>query len=118
MARVKTGLTNHARHKKVFKLAKGYFGGKHCLYKSAHEQVMHSGKYAFNDRRKKKSEFRKIWIQRINAAARINGLSYSKLMYGLKLANININRKVLSDIAIVDPQGFASICDKAKAKLN
>ena len=117
MARVKKGVTNHKRHKKVLKLAKGYYGGKHCLYRSAHEQVMHSGKYAFNDRRKKKSEFRKLWIQRINAAARMNGLSYSKLMHGLDLAKININRKVLSEIAIADPQGFTAICDKAKATL-
>ncbi len=117
MARVKTGVTNHARHKKVLKLAKGYFGGKHCLYKSAHEQVMKGGNYAFNDRRKKKGEFRKIWIQRINAAARLNGLSYSKLMNGLKKANININRKVLSDIAINDAKAFTAICEKAKAAL-
>ena len=117
MARVKKGVTNHKRHKKVLKLAKGYYGGKHCLYRSAHEQVMHSGKYAFNDRRKKKSEFRKIWIQRINAAARMNGLSYSKLMHGLDLAQIYINRKVLSEIAIADPQGFSAICKKAKATL-
>ena len=117
MARVKTGVTNHAKHVKTLKLAKGYYGGKHALYKSAHEQVMHSGKYSFNDRRKKKSEFRKIWIQRINAAARLNGLSYSKLMHGLQLANININRKVLADIAVNDAQGFASICEQAKQAL-
>ncbi|MBR4237487.1 50S ribosomal protein L20 [bacterium] len=118
MARVKTGKTNHQRHLKVLKLAKGYFGGKHCLYKSAHEQVMHSGKYAYNDRRKNKSNFRKLWIQRINAAARMNDLSYSMLMHGLKLANININRKVLAEIAVADASGFAAICDQAKAALN
>ena len=117
MARVKTGVTNHARHNKVLKLAKGYYGAKHCLYKTAHEQVMHSGKYAFNDRRKKKSEFRKLWISRINAAARLNGLSYSKLMHGLQVAKICINRKVLSEIAISDPAGFTAICEKAKAAL-
>ncbi|MBP5785435.1 MAG: 50S ribosomal protein L20 [Methanobrevibacter sp.] len=118
MARVKTGKTNHQRHLKVLKLAKGYFGGKHCLYKSAHEQVMHSGKYAYNDRRKNKSNFRKLWIQRINAAARMNDLSYSQLMHGLKLANININRKVLAEIAVADLSGFAAICDQTKAQLS
>ena len=117
MARVKTGVTNHAKHVKTLKLAKGYYGGKHSLYKSAHEQVMHSGKYAFNDRRKKKGEFRKIWIQRINAAARLNGLSYSKLMHGLEVANIEINRKVLADIAVNDAAAFTEICEKAKAAL-
>ena len=117
MARVKTGVTNHAKHVKTLKLAKGYYAGKHALYKSAHEQVMHSGKYAFGDRRKKKGEFRKIWIQRINAAARLNGLSYSKLMHGLELANININRKVLADIAVSDSEAFTKICEQAKAAL-
>lgn len=118
MARVKTGQHNHARHKKVLKLSKGYFGAKHCLYRSAHEQLMHSFKYAYNDRRKRKDEFRKLWITRINAAARLNGLSYSNLMHGLKLANININRKVLSEIAISDPKGFTAIVEKAKSYLN
>ena len=117
MARVKTGKTNHQRHLKVLKLAKGYFGGKHCLYKSAHEQVMHSGKYAYNDRRKNKSNFRKLWIQRINAAARMNDLSYSMLMHGLKLANIEINRKMLADLAVNEPAMFASLCDTAKQAL-
>ncbi len=117
MARVKTGLTNHKRHKKVLKLAKGYYGAKHCLYRTAHEQIMHSYQYAFRDRRKRKDEFRKLWITRINAAARSNDLSYSVLMHGLKLANININRKVLSEIAIADPKGFTAICDKAKSAL-
>ena len=117
MARVKTGVTNHRRHKKVLKLAKGYFGGKHLLYRTAHEAVMKAQSYAFRDRRKKKDQFRKLWIARINAAARLNDLSYSKLMHGLDLAKININRKVLSEIAIADPQGFTAICDKAKATL-
>lgn len=117
MARVKTGLTNHKRHKKVLRLTKGYFGSKHTLYRTAHEQLMKSRAYAFRDRRKKKDQFRKLWITRINAAARLNGLSYSQLMHGLKLANIEINRKVLSEIAISDPQGFTAICEKAKAAL-
>ena len=118
MARVKTGLTNHRRHKKVLKLAKGYFGSKHALYRTAHEQVMKSRAYAFADRRKKKDQFRKLWISRIYAAARLYDLSYSKLMHGLDLAQITINRKVLSEIAISDPEGFSAICAKAKEALN
>ena len=117
MARVKTGVTNHRRHKMVLKLAKGYFGGKHLLYRTAHEAVMKAQSYAFRDRRKKKDQFRKLWIARINAAARLNDLSYSKLMHGLKLANVTVNRKVLSEIAIADPKGFTAICEKAKAAL-
>ena len=117
MARVKTGVTNHRRHKKVLKLAKGYFGGKHVLYRTAHEAVMKAQAYAYRDRRKKKDQFRKLWIARINAAARLNDLSYSQLMHGLKLANVTVNRKVLSEIAIADPQGFTAICEKAKAAL-
>ncbi|MCR5564666.1 MAG: 50S ribosomal protein L20 [Gammaproteobacteria bacterium] len=117
MARVKTGVTNHRRHKKVLKLAKGYFGGKRLLYRTAHEAVMKAQSYAFRDRRKKKDQFRKLWIARINAAARLNDLSYSKLMHGLKLANVTVNRKVLSEIAIADPKGFTAICEKAKAAL-
>ena len=117
MARVKTGLTNHKRHVKVLKLTKGYFGAKSVLYRTAHEQLMKGRSYAFGDRRKNKDNFRKLWITRINAAARVNGLSYSQLMHGLTLANITINRKVLSEIAISDPKGFATICDKAKASL-
>ena len=117
MARVKTGVTNHKRHKKILKLAKGYFGGKHLLYRTAHEAVMKAQSYAFRDRRKKKDQFRKLWIARINAAARLNDLSYSKLMHGLKLANVTVNRKVLSEIAIADPKGFTAICEKAKAAL-
>ncbi len=117
MARVTNGQTNHQRHKKVLKLAKGYFGGKHALYRTAHEQVMKSRMYAFRDRRKKKDQFRKLWISRINAAARLNDLSYSRLMHGLQLAGISINRKVLSEIAIADPEGFSVICAKAKEAL-
>lgn len=97
MARVKGGTVSRARRKRVLKLAKGYFGSKHTLYKTANEQVMYSFKYAYNDRRKLKGNMRKIWIARINAAARMNDLSYSRLMHGLKLANISINRKMLSE---------------------
>ncbi|MBP3853934.1 MAG: 50S ribosomal protein L20 [Erysipelotrichaceae bacterium] len=117
MARVKGGTVSRARRKRVLKLAKGYFGSKHTLYKTAHEQVMHSFKYAYNDRRKLKGNMRKLWIARINAAARMNDLSYSRLMHGLKLANIDINRKMLSEMAIHDEAGFTKICDEAKAAL-
>lgn len=117
MARVKGGTVSRARRKRVLKLAKGYFGSKHTLYKTAHEQVMHSFKYAYNDRRKLKGNMRKLWIARINAAARMNDLSYSRLMHGLKLANIEINRKMLSEIAIHDEAAFTKLCDEAKAAL-
>ena len=118
MARVKGGTVSRARRKKVLKLAKGYFGSKHTLYKTANEQVMHSFRYAFNDRRKLKGNMRKIWITRINAAARMNDLSYSRLMHGLKLANIAINRKMLSVMAIHDAEGFTKLCEEANAALN
>ena len=117
MARVKTGPVTHRRHKKVLKMAKGYFGAKHLLYRTANEQVMHSLKYAYRDRKNLKREMRKLWIARINAAARNNDLSYSRLMHGLDLANIEINRKMLSEIAIHDPKGFTDICNKAKKAL-
>ena len=113
MARVKGGYTTRHRRKKVIKLAKGYFGAKHKLYKTAHEQVMHSMAYAYRDR-----NMRKLWIARINAAARMNDISYSKLMHGLKLANVEINRKMLSEIAICDPEGFTAIVETAKKALN
>ena len=118
MSRVKRGTTLRHRHKRVLKQAKGYFGSKHLLYKTAHEQVMHSLKYAYISRKQLKRDYRKLWIARINAAARMNGLSYSKLMHGLKLANVTINRKMLSEIAIHDPEGFKTICETAKAALN
>ena len=118
MPRVKGGTVTRRRRKKVLKLAKGYFGSKHTLYKTANEQVMHSFKYAYNDRRKLKGNMRKIWIARINAAARMNDLSYSRLMHGLKLANISINRKMLSEMAIHDAESFTKLCDEAKAALN
>ncbi len=117
MPRVKGGVVARRRRKKTLKLAKGYFGSKHTLYKTAHEQVMHSFKYAYNDRRKLKGNMRKLWIARINAATRMHDLSYSKFMHGLKLANININRKMLSEMAIHDQEGFAKIVDQAKAAL-
>ena len=118
MARIKRSNTLRKRHRRVLNQAKGYFGSKHLLYKTAHEQVMHSLKYAYIGRKQNKRNFRKLWIARINAAARMQDLSYSKLMHGLKLADVNINRKMLSEIAISDPDAFKKICDTAKAKLN
>ena len=117
MPRVKGSVATRARRKKVLKLAKGYFGSKHAIYRTAHEQVMRSLRYSYIDRKKLKREMRKLWIARINAAARMNGLSYSQLMHGLKLAKIDINRKMLSEIAIHDPKGFTTICTKAQKKL-
>ncbi|MDF2945481.1 MAG: rplT [Bacillales bacterium] len=117
MPRVKGGTVTRARRKKVIKLAKGYYGSKHTLYKVANQQVMKSLMYAFRDRRQKKRDFRKLWITRINAAARMNGLSYSRLMHGLKLAGIEVNRKMLSEIAINDEKGFAQLAEAAKKHL-
>ncbi len=117
MPRVKGGTVARNRRKKILKLAKGYFGSKHLLYKTAHEQVMRSLRYAYRDRKQLKREMRKLWIARINAAARMNDMSYSQLMFGLKLANVQVNRKMLSEIAIHDPKGFTGIVDKAKKAL-
>ena len=117
MARVKGGVVARKRRKRVLKLAKGYYGAKHLLFKTAHEQVMNSYYYAFRDRRQKKRDFRKLWIARINAAARMNGLSYSRLMNGLKLAEIEINRKMLADLAITDAAAFTALTDAAKKAL-
>lgn len=118
MPRVKGGTVTRKRRKKVLKLAKGYFGSKHTLYKVANLQVMKSGNYAFRDRRQKKRDFRKLWITRINAAARMNGLSYSRLMHGLKLSGIEVNRKMLADLAVNDLNAFNQLADAAKAQLN
>ena len=115
MPRVKGGTISRARHKKVMKLAKGYFGSKHRLYRTANEQVMHSLKYAYRDRRQKKREFRKLWITRINAACRQNGISYSKFINGLNKADIVINRKMLSEIAIDNPENFTALVEVAKS---
>ena len=117
MARVKNGVTTKQRHKKVLKQAKGYFGSKHRLYKTAKEQLMHSGQYAFRDRRQKKRDFRKLWITRINAACRANGMSYSRFIEGLTKAGVLVNRKMLSEIAINDEKAFAEIVKTAKAGL-
>ena len=117
MARVKGGVVSRKRRKRVLKLAKGYYGAKHTLFRTAKEQVMNSYNYAFRDRRQKKRDFRKLWITRINAAARMNGLSYSQLMHGLKLAEIEVNRKMLADLAVNDAAAFTALADAAKAKL-
>ena len=114
MARVKNGAVTKARHKKVLKQAKGYFGSKHRLYKTAKEQLMHSGQYAFRDRKQKKRDFRKLWITRINAACRANEISYSRFIEGLTKAGVEVNRKMLSEIAINDPKAFSELVKVAK----
>ncbi len=114
MARVKNGAVTKARHKKVLKAAKGYFGSKHRLYKTAKEQLMHSGQYAFRDRKQKKREFRKLWITRINAACRMNDISYSRFIEGLTKAGVEVNRKMLSEIAINDPKMFTELVKVAR----
>ena len=114
MPRVKNGTIHRARRKKVLKQAKGYFGSKHRLYKIAKEQVMHSLSYAYRDRKQKKRDFRKLWITRINAACRANDISYSKFIDGLNKANVNVNRKMLSEIAISNPESFTKLVEIAK----
>jgi large subunit ribosomal protein L20 len=117
MARVKRGVTTHARHKKVLELAKGYRGRGHSTYRVALEKVEKALRYAYRDRRNKKRDFRGLWIQRINAGAREHGLTYSQLIHGLKLAGIELDRKVLSDLAIREPDAFAAIIANARDAL-
>ena len=117
MPRVKRGVPGSKRRKKVLKRAKGFFGGRSKLFSVATEAVDKADKYAYRDRRARKREFRGLWIARINAAARQNGVSYSRLMAGLKAANIEVDRKVLAQLALEDPQGFTALADKAKASL-
>ena len=117
MPRVKGGTVTRRRRNRVLKLAKGYYGAKSKLFKTAKQAVMKSYMYAYRDRRQKKRDFRKLWIARINAAARLNGLSYSKLMHGLKLADIEMNRKMLADLAVNDAAAFTVLADKAKEAL-
>ena len=114
MARGKTAWTTRASHKKVLKQAKGYYGAKSYRYRNAKQAVMKSGMYAYVGRKDKKSDFRKLWIVRINAAARMNGLTYSKLIAGLKKANVTINRKMLAEIAVSDAKAFAELAEIAK----
>jgi large subunit ribosomal protein L20 len=117
MARVKRGVTARARHKKLLKKAKGYYGAKSRVYRAAKQQVIKSGQYAYRDRRVRKREFRALWIQRINAAARAHGLSYSRLIHGLSAAGIELDRKVLADLAMNDKAAFAQLAAQAKARL-
>lgn len=114
MPRVKGGYTTRRRRKKILKLAKGYWGRKSKTFRPANEQVLKSLSYAYRDRRNKKRDFRRLWIARINAGARQNGISYSKLMHGLKTAGVQINRKVLADLAVSDPGAFAELVNVAK----
>lgn len=117
MARIKCAVTTRRRHKKILKLAKGYRGAKSKLFRTANEAVMKSLVYSYVGRKHKKRDFRKLWIARINAAARMNGMSYSMFMNGLKKADIQMNRKMLSEIAIADPKAFTALVEKAKAAL-
>ena len=117
MARVKRGVTAKARHKKVLSKAKGYYGARSKLYKTAKQAVTKAGQYAYRDRRQRKRQFRSLWITRINAASRANGLNYSRLIAGLKKANVELDRRVLADIAVHDKAAFAAIVEKAKGAL-
>lgn len=117
MPRVKGGYTTRRRRKAVLKLAKGYYGSKHTLYKTAHEQVMRSLAYAYRDRKARKRDFRKLWISRINAACQLNDMKYSRFINGLAKANVLINRKMLAEMAVHDPEGFAGLCETAKKAL-
>ena len=117
MARIKGGLNAKKKHNRVLKLAKGYRGARSKQYRVSKQSVMRALTSSFAGRKEKKRQFRRLWIARINAAARMNGLSYSKFMYGLKLANVDLNRKMLSEMAISDPEGFAALVEVAKSKL-
>ena len=117
MARIKGAMATRKRRKKVLKAAKGYYGGKHRLFKTAKQAVMKSGQYAYNGRKQKKRDFRRMWITRISAACKANGMNYSTFMNGLKKAGVDLNRKMLSEIAIADPAGFTALTETAKAAL-
>jgi large subunit ribosomal protein L20 len=118
MPRVKRGVTAHARHKKVLGKAKGYYGARSKVFRVAKQAVTKAGQYAYRDRRQRKRQFRALWIARINAAARENGISYSRLIDGLSKANIEVDRKVLADLAVFDAAGFSALAEKAKASLS
>jgi len=118
MARVKRGVTAHARHKKVLKEAKGYYGARRKVYRVAKQAVIKAGQYAYRDRRQRKRQFRRLWIVRINAAARIYGLSYSRFMDGLNKADVDVDRKMLADLAVNDIAAFGALAEKAKACLH
>ena len=117
MARVKRGVTAKRRHKKVLEQAKGYYGNKSRSFRAANEQLMHSGQYAFRDRRAKKGEFRRLWIQRINAGCRLHDLSYSRFIAGLNAAGVEVDRKILAEMAVSDPAAFGALVEAAKAAL-
>lgn len=117
MARVKGGIMSHKRRKKVLKLAKGYYGARHRLFRTAKQTVMKSGRYAFIGRKQKKREFRKLWITRISAGCKMNGMNYSTFMNGLKKSGVTLNRKMLSEMAIHDAAGFTALCEQAKQAL-
>jgi len=116
--RVKTGVVRRRRHKKILKLAKGFYSGRRKHFRKAKEQVEHSLVYAYRDRKQKKRDFRKLWITRINAAARLNDINYSRFMHGLKLANIELDRKILADLAMNEPESFAKLVQTAKEALS
>ena len=118
MPRVKRGVTAHAKHKKVLGKAKGYYGARSKIYRVAKQAVIKAGQYAYRDRRQRKRQFRTLWIARINAAARENGMSYSRLIDGLNKANVEVDRKVLADLAVFDAAGFSALAEKAKAGLS
>lgn len=118
MARVSRGVTTHARHRKVIKAAKGYYGRRKNTFRIANQAVEKAGEYAYRDRRAKKRNFRALWIQRINAAAREHGLSYSRFMNGLKISGIELDRKILADIAVKEPETFKSLADQAQAAID
>ena len=117
MSRVKGGVMSHKRRKKVLRLAKGYYGARHRLFRTAKEAVMKTGRYAYIGRKQKKREFRRLWITRISAGCKMNDMNYSTFMHGLKKAGINLNRKMLSEIAISDKEAFTALCEQAKAAL-
>jgi large subunit ribosomal protein L20 len=118
MPRVKSKVQSRARHKKVLKKAKGYYSSRGKHLRAAHEQVLHSGNYAYRDRRARKGDFRRLWIQRINAACRLNGTSYSRFVAGLRLAEVDVDRKLLAELAVSDPSAFASLVSVAKEALD
>jgi len=117
MARIKKGVTAHRRHKKVLKLARGFWGARHRLYRPANEAVLHALWYSYQHRRERKGDFRRLWIARINAASRAQGLSYSRFMNGLRRAGVEINRKLLADLAVRDQQAFTALVETAKSSL-
>jgi len=118
MTRVKRGVTARARHKKILKLTKGHYGARHRLFKTANESMIHSQLYAYRDRRRRKRDFRRLWITRINAASRQHGMSYSKFMYGLKQADVQLDRKILADLAMNEPQAFEAVAEVVQQSLS